>query len=131
MILRKLTGRVSSHGRDELGRYTWQEVLLNGARKLIIITAYRVTQEHHSGCGHETSAMQQWRKLRARGIETPNPRQQVLDDLTNFMSPLATDGHEILLLLDANSPADDPAVEAFLDANNLHDLMSDYLPDRL
>ena len=46
--------------------------------------------------------MQQWRKLRAHGIETPNPRQQVLDDLTNFMSPLATDGHEILLLLDAN-----------------------------
>ena len=73
--------------------------------------------------------MQQWQKLCAHGIETPNPRQQVLDDLTNSMSPLETDGHEILLLLDANSPADDPAVEAFLDANNLHDLMSDYLPD--
>ena len=40
MILCKLTGRVSSHGRDDLGCYTWQEVLLNGEHKLIIIRAY-------------------------------------------------------------------------------------------
>jgi hypothetical protein len=129
MILRQLTGRVSSYGQDELGCCTWQEVLLNGDHKLIIITAYRITQEHLTGCGHETSAMQQWRQLCARGIETPNPRQQVLDDHTTFISPYETDGHEILLLLDAKSPNDDLAIGAFLNANNLHDLTSDYLPD--
>jgi hypothetical protein len=88
MILRKLTDRVSSCGCNELGHYTWQEVLLNGEHKLIIITAYQVTQEHLASCGHKMSAMQQWRQLCTRGIETPNPRQQVLDDLTNFLSPL-------------------------------------------
>jgi hypothetical protein len=73
--------------------------------------------------------MQQWRKLRARGCETPNPRQQVINDLTAFISPYETNGQEILLLLNANAPYDDTVTEAFLEANNLHDLMTDHLSD--
>jgi hypothetical protein len=73
--------------------------------------------------------MQQWRKLCAQGIDTPNPRQHVLDDLATFLSPYKTNGHEILILLDANSPHDHPAIEDFLEANNLHNLMHEYLPD--
>jgi hypothetical protein len=32
-------------------------------------------------------------------------------------------------MMDANSPIEDPAIQAFMDANNLHDLMEEFLPD--
>jgi hypothetical protein len=61
IMLRKLTGRVTSHGQDTMGRYAWQQLLLDGKRHLLLITAYRITQENVNGCGPTTSAMQQWR----------------------------------------------------------------------
>jgi hypothetical protein len=30
MVVRKITGRVLARGRNELGRYAWQEILLDG-----------------------------------------------------------------------------------------------------
>jgi hypothetical protein len=51
MILRQLTARVKSHGKDELGRYAWQEILLDGERTLLVVTAYRVAQRRPNGCG--------------------------------------------------------------------------------
>jgi len=129
MVLHKLTGCVIARGSDNLGRYAWQELLLDGMRTLIVITAYCITQESLTGCGHETSAMQQWRKLRARGIDQPKPRQQILDDLTTFVSKHETAGNEVALMMDANSPINDDAIEAFLEAMNLHDLMAEYLPE--
>ena len=128
MTLKKITGRVVSHGKDTLGRYAWQEILLNGERTLIVITAYRIPQDSLTGCGPETSAMQQWRSLRSQGIEIPKPRQQVLDDLITFIKPHEAKGNEVIIMMDANSPTTDPAMEEFMDALKLHDLMADYLP---
>jgi hypothetical protein len=73
MVLGKITGRVVARGRDDLGRYTWQETLLDGTQNLIIITAYRVSQESMTGCGPATSAMQQWRRLQTNGVKIPKP----------------------------------------------------------
>ena len=73
MILRQLTARVKSHGKDPIGRFAWQEILLDGKRTLIIITAYRVVQRRTNGCGTTMSMMQQWRKLRSNGNAHPNP----------------------------------------------------------
>jgi hypothetical protein len=129
IVLRQITGRVVARGRDELGRYAWQEILLDGTQKLLMITAYRVPQDSINGCGYETSAMQQWRKLRAQGIANPQPRQRILDDLLKFASPYEKDGHEIIITIDANSPATDARVEKFLDKLNPHNLMAPYLPD--
>jgi hypothetical protein len=129
LTLTKLTGCVTAHGQDTLGRYAWQEILLNGERTLLVITAYRIPQDSVTGCGQETSAMQQWRKLRAKGIEIPKPRQQTLDDIVAFAKPYETQGNEVIIMMDANSPTSDPAMEAFMDALSLHDLMADYLPD--
>jgi hypothetical protein len=87
MVLRQLTARVTKHGKDPLGRFAWQEILLDGARTLLIVTAYRVVQRRTKGCGPTTSMMQQWRKLREQGIDDPKPRQQLLDDLCTFLKP--------------------------------------------
>ena len=127
--MRKLTGRVTSYGRDYMGRYAWQQLLLDGSRHLILITAYRVTQDIITGHGPTTSAMQQWRKLRAQGLENPNPRQQMLDDLKAFIQPHVNDGHEVIIMIDANSTTHDANFEEFIEDSGLHDLMNNYLPD--
>ena len=94
-----------------------------------MITAYRIPQDSITGCGPETSVMQQWRKLRAKGIEIPKPRQQTLDDIVNFATSYESKGTEVIIMMDANSPTTNPAMESFTNALNLHDLMADYLPD--
>jgi hypothetical protein len=129
IILQKLTGRITSHGSDHMGRFAWQQLLLDGSRHLLLITAYRVTQDTITGCGPTTSAMQQWRKLRAQGIEHPNPRQQMLDDLKAFIQPHVNDGHEVIVMLDANSSTQETNFAQFIDDSGLHDLMATYLPD--
>jgi hypothetical protein len=129
IVLRQLTGRVTSHGKDALGRYAWQEILLDGTHKLIVITAYRVSQLSATGAGPETSVMQQWRRLRAQGIENPNPRQQLLDDLLTFAKTHEGAGNEVIIMMDANARIDDPDIDKFMDELNMYDLMADYLPD--
>jgi hypothetical protein len=129
LVIRKMTGRVLARGRDKLGRYAWQEILLDGTRNLLVITAYRVPQDNILGCGYETSAMQQWRSLRAKGNKNPHPRKQMLRDLFAFATTYKQAGHEIIIMIDANAPIEDRILEQFLDDLNLHDLMAPYLPD--
>ena len=128
IILQKLTGCVLDHGRDKFRWFTWQSILLDGARNLIIITAYQVTQDNISNCGYITLAMQQWRKLKAEGVEDPNPHQKTLDDLQIFVQSQIMDGHEVIVMIDASSPGDDGPIKSFLDESGLFDLMDDYLP---
>ena len=73
--------------------------------------------------------MQHWRKLRAQGLENPNPRQQMLDDLKAFIQPHVNDGHEVIIMIDANSTTHDANFEEFIEDSGLHDLMNNYLPD--
>jgi hypothetical protein len=73
--------------------------------------------------------MQQWRKLRNDNNVNPNPRQQTLAALQAFVTPRIQDGHEIIIMTDANSPHTDPAIDNFLEATDLHDLMAAYIPD--
>jgi hypothetical protein len=130
MVLRQLTARVKAHGKDELGRYAWQEILLDGERTLIVVTAYQVVQCRPNGCGPTTLMMQQWRKLREKGIAKPNPKQQLLDDLHAFLSPYEQAQTEIIIMLDANDPIEATALDNFMDELNLCDLMSAFLPSR-
>ena len=73
--------------------------------------------------------MQQWCKLCTNDCDNPNPRQQTLVALQHFINPRIQDRHEIIIMMDANSPANDTAIKAFLEATDLHDLMAAYLPD--
>jgi hypothetical protein len=49
--------------------------------------------------------------------------------LQHFIIPWIQDGHEIIVMMDANSPANDTTIKAFLKTTKLHDLMAAYLPD--
>ena len=128
MILRQLTARVTNHGNDPYGRFTWHKTLLDGTRNLLVVTAYRVSQRRTKGCGPTTSFMQQWRQLRAKGIANPNPQQQMLDDLATFLTPHLQAGNEVIIMMDANDSIDSRPMDEFMDSLDLWDLMADFLP---
>ena len=73
--------------------------------------------------------MQQWWKLTSAGVPNPNPKQQFLIDLGNFVQNQTMAGHEVIVMIDANSPNDDANITQFLDDHGLFDLMHDFLPD--
>jgi hypothetical protein len=130
ITLKKITGRVLTRGKDPLGSFTWQQILLDGTRTLYVITAYYwVSQDNPTTCGNETYYMQQWRQLRSDGTEFPIPRQHTLTALREFILPLTHDNHEIIVMVDANSPVHDDAIDTFLQETNMHDLTAPFLPD--
>jgi hypothetical protein len=128
MILMKITTRVTKHGKDPLGRYAWQEILLDGEQTLMIVTAYQVVQRQTKGCGPTTLMMQQWWKLRDQGMDDPKPRQQLLDNLCAFLKPHEQAGNKILLMMDANDPIGSLAMDKFMSETNPCNLMADFLP---
>ena len=73
--------------------------------------------------------MQQWRHLKKNGLENPNPRQQTLTDLAQFVTGHTHNGNEVLVLIDANSHPQDTSIQQFLETTGLHDALEDYLPD--
>jgi hypothetical protein len=127
MILRQLTARVTKHGKDPYGRFTWHELLLDGTRNLVVVTAYRVSQRRPKGCGPTTSIMQQWRQLRKKGIDSPNPQKQMLDDLAIFLQPHLQAGNEAIIMMDANDTINSRPMDDFMESLDLCDLMTDFL----
>eukprot|EP00957_Ditylum_brightwellii_P092264 7024449-Ditylum_brightwellii.AAC.1 len=68
--------------------------------KVYIISAYRVAQEKNDGT--QMAYTQQYRIMRGKGIEQPNPQKQWCTDMLQQIKELRKEG-EILLLTDANS----------------------------
>jgi glutamate/tyrosine decarboxylase-like PLP-dependent enzyme len=93
-----------------------QEFLLEGTRTLMVVTVYRVVQQWQiKGSGPTTSVMQQWRKLREKGIDDLQSQQQTHNDLTEFLKPYGQARTEILVMIDANNPITSAAMGSFLD----------------
>jgi hypothetical protein len=71
--------------------------------------------------------MQQWRKYQGQGIDNPNPRQQILDNLTTFVKPYLQAGNEIFIMMDAaNDRSDSTQMDKFINELDLWDLMANY-----
>jgi hypothetical protein len=95
----KWQAQISEMGQDrhKLGR--WSHVKISGKKaSLIIITAYRPCKAN----GPMTAWMQQWSLLWESGTVSPNPIKQFNSNLEEELQDLTKEGHEILLMLDAN-----------------------------
>jgi exonuclease III len=100
-----LVGRLSDHEADShgLGRWTTCTFRGKGNVMLTIITAYQVCHDNISRNQTKTAYVQQWALLRmVHEDPDPNPRKQFIIDLDSLITKLRNQGHEILLLLDAN-----------------------------
>jgi len=73
----RLGSRLLEKGSDaDLGRWSWMRSRGGHGRKILIISAYQVSQCSPSGLGHETFYMQQWRQIAKSATPNDNPRQR-------------------------------------------------------
>ena len=98
----RLGAKLLKKGSDtKLGRWSWMQFRGRQGTKVLVITAYQVSQTSARGLGMDTFYMQQWRKL-AKMKTKINPRAQFWEDLTHFITTATADQAEVLLMLDAN-----------------------------
>jgi hypothetical protein len=114
VVINDWTSRIQEKGIDPfgLGRWSYQVHRGKGGIKIMIISAYRVSQEYLSSVGPKTSVMQQFRSLsmqyRTANIKSePNPRFQFLIDLHAWVEELIQQSYEIILCMDANESIDE------------------------
>jgi hypothetical protein len=98
-ITGKWQARISEMGQDKRGLGRWSYAKISSKRQnLVIITAYRPCKTS----GPSTSWMQQWSLLRESGTRSPDPIKTFYQDLDLEIQKWTKQGHEILLMMDAN-----------------------------
>ncbi len=88
MIRGTTAGRHAKSGGDRYGRYSWMELQGKNSRRLCIITAYRVTQQkgtRPASADCNTAYWQQVQGMIKDGVYEPDPRNQILTDLTKLI----------------------------------------------
>ena len=114
-----LSGRCGDQGADLYGRWSW--VTIRGeVNKLVIMSGYKVGK--NSGLPGGTSVAQQEVRamLRRKHRLATKPREAFDADLIDFCTKQQNLGHDILLMMDANTPLDSAETQAFSKAANLH-----------
>ena len=96
------TGRIIEHYSDPWGRFCWYKLRGRRDEGVIIISAYRVCHQKGDNPGPFTAFQQQYTLMRQAGIQNPNPRQQLLDDLSKLIHKHRAEGFRPILMIDAN-----------------------------
>jgi hypothetical protein len=121
-------GRIHQKGADTLGRFTWMALRGRSGTGVFIVTAYRVCQTAGTDAGDNTAYMREYTSMREAGIEKPDPRNSILDDISDLLLEWGQKGYHPLVLMDANSTMDERNMAEFTKRHGLHDLISDLHP---
>ncbi len=100
-----------------------RQFVREGKQKVTVITAYRVCKQ--ADPGPKTVSTQE-HLLLLEQLDDPHicPRQQLLDDLADFVDARIGDGHEVLLMIDANEDLEEAGPwKDFVERCNLYDLL--------
>jgi hypothetical protein len=123
VIVNKYTGRATKPIIDYsgMGRWSGYQLQGNNNQTVNIITAYRpvVTSGIH------TCYQQHLTTLNNRGTPNPDPRQQMLDDLTEMITNFNSQNNKTILMMDANENlfANNSKLPIFLAQSNLTSLI--------
>jgi hypothetical protein len=100
----KWATRMTGQGVDPSGQGRWSYITLSGrATDVMFISAYRVCQKAGAKVGPLTSYAQQWTMSRVAGKEKPDPRNDFINDLIQFVTEQRADRQiAISILMDAN-----------------------------
>jgi endonuclease/exonuclease/phosphatase family metal-dependent hydrolase len=111
----KVSGRVIEAEGDSLGRFCW--ATLRGSRDegILLINAYRTCHVKSDNPGPFTSYQHEYTGLREQGIKDPQPRFQILSDLTTLIDRHREKGFRPVVMMDAN---EDWVAESHKDQGN-------------
>ena len=117
------TGRIVSHGTDPLGRFCWYTLRGHRDEGVLVMTAYRVCHNLTDNPGPNTAFSQQYMALRTSGMLNPNPRRQILTDMTTLITYHRARGFRPIVMIDANGDymGKDSDLQAFLSNSCLCD----------
>jgi hypothetical protein len=93
-----------------------------------VVTAYRVCQKAGANTGNDTAYMQQYVAMREAGIKEPDPRNKILEDISDLLLEWGQKGYHPLVLMDANSTVEDPKLKDFMESHGLTDIIADTNP---
>ena len=117
------SGRIIDSGADKLGRWTYITMTGKNNQKLTIYTLYRVCDQKHN-CSDCTIYLQQQNDLvKANRVKT-EPREAILMDLTDKIQQNQKQGHDIIVIGDANEDVyQGKRINEFLQENNLYNVI--------
>lgn len=123
ILTNSLTGRVFENLSDTsgLGRWSGQRLRCGNNRNLSIITAYCPIID--SKYDTNTCYQQQWRILNQNSSNSIEPRQQMINDLNEFIAELISSQDEIILMWDANTSMDNHILSRMVTNVNMSNLM--------
>jgi hypothetical protein len=92
------------------------------ARKITLLSAYRVCENTLAQAGPQTCWLQQWKELKKTGYSNPDPSRQFYTDLNKFIDTRLEKNEELIITMDANDKkGNDTNLQKFLDKHNLLD----------
>ena len=117
------SGKVQGSFSDPMGRWCSHTLQKASNHQITIITSYRVCQTARSGLLTAYEQQRRYLIIQTDALH-PDPRQAMLKDLQSYIQSLQGPTHNILLMWDANSTLQDPDVQTFMGACQLHNLQS-------
>ena len=118
-------GRIFKQHSDRLGRYCYAAMHGKDGGGIILINLYRITQNKGVKAGIKTSYMRQRNTLRMSGDHNPDPKNQVLADVTDIIQEWSQRGFHPIVAGDFTSEPSDPPMVQFIERNELIDLVAD------
>lgn len=100
-------GRVQNKGVDRFGGFSWMALRGKKDTGLIVVTVYRVGQKAGTDAGDNTAYMREYVAMREAGIKKPDPRNRILDDVSDLLKEWGQLGYHPLIMIDANSKIDE------------------------
>ena len=109
---------------DPRGLGRWSGMTLRGknGKLLSLITGYRTCRGSIASSPLGSTFHREYTTLKSTMHAVQDPRKIFIDDLTQLLVQLRDQGHEILLMLDANSTLDDAQLSDMVTNCQLHDL---------
>ena len=117
-------GRVLKRVPDSQGRFSYMTFRGKDDKGIIMITVYRVCQQRGSRVGPQTAYMQQYAAQRRAGIKHPDPRNQLLKDLTVLINEYQSKGYSPIVMGDFNADMSDKKFANFVESNRLTDIVA-------
>ena len=125
IIAKSIHGRITQHGTDYLGRWSYVRLATKQQSMIYIITAYKPCKNSINKAGPMTVFRQQWTLLRRQGCIDPKPREQFDTDLTSFLTSIQQQQHRIVLIGDFNERKEKSKLFQTLYNMGLRDMICD------